>query len=75
MKVAKTYNLEPVSDQLQKTLNQEARKLASDRKDEVATLLNSASFVSSYNACIWWDGCYYCKDENNSWYCIKCTFF
>jgi hypothetical protein len=67
--------LERVSDKLQTTLNKEARNPSADRKDEVATLLNSERFVASYNACIWWDGCYYCKDEDNYWYCIRCSFF
>jgi hypothetical protein len=73
--VAQTHDLERVSEKLQKTLNQEARKPSADRRDEVARLLNSDRFVSSYNACIWWDGCYYCQDENNYWYCVKCCFF
>lgn len=73
--VANLYGLARVSEKLQNTLNQEASKLSTDRKDEVATLLNSERFVSSYSACIWWDGCYYCQDERNDWYCVKCCFF
>lgn len=70
-----TYPLECVSDELQITLDQEASKASTDRKDEVATLINSERFVSAYETCIWWDGCYYCKDEKSTWYCIRCTFF
>ena len=73
--MANLYGGEPVSYQLQKTLNKEALNPFADRKDEVATLLNSERCLSFYNACIWWDGCYYCKDENHSWYCVKCGFF
>lgn len=73
--VGQLYELKRVSEELQHTLEQEARKPSADRKDEVATLLNSERLVSSYNACVWWDGCYYCKDESNSWYCVKCCFF
>jgi hypothetical protein len=73
--VVNLNELERVSDTLQKTLNQEVGKPSADRKDEVATLLNSRRFVSSYNACVWWDGCYYCKDESGNWYCVRCCFF
>ena len=70
-----TYPLDRVSDALQKTLNQEAHNPSADRRDEVAIMLNSERFASSYKACIWWDGCYYCQDESNYWYCIRCSFF
>jgi hypothetical protein len=73
--VAQTYGLERVSDKLQQILNQEARIPSADRRDEVATLLNSEHSVSFYNACVWWDGCYYCQDESKNWYCVKCCFF
>lgn len=72
--VVPSSNLERVPDHLQVTLDKEARKLSSDRKDEVAKLLNSERFVADYNACIWWDGCYYCQDESNNWYRISCRF-
>lgn len=67
--------LERVSEKLQKTLEREARNPSADRRDEVATLLNSQRLVSYYNACVWWNGCYYCKDDTDSWYCVKCSFF
>lgn len=73
--VAYFNQLEPVSENLESTLEQEARKPSADRRDEVANLLNSDRFVASYNACVWWNGCYYCKDDSGSWYCIKCSFF
>ncbi len=73
--MAQTHALEPVSEELRQTLEQEASQASADRRDEVATLLNSERSVASYNACIWWDGCYYCKDESGKWYCIRCTFF
>jgi hypothetical protein len=73
--VAKTLEFQRVSDQLQQTLDREVSKPLSDRRDEVATLMNSERLVATYNACIWWDGCYYCKDDMNSWYCVKCCFF
>ncbi|HAA27156.1 MAG TPA: hypothetical protein DCE56_05070 [Cyanobacteria bacterium UBA8553] len=73
--VANKQGLASVSEKLQNTLNQEASKLSADRKDEVAALLNSERLISFYKACIWWDGCYYCQDESNSWDCVKCGFF
>ncbi|NEP08684.1 MAG: hypothetical protein F6K14_00155 [Symploca sp. SIO2C1] len=73
--MAQTYHLDPVSEELHKILDQEAHKPTADKKDEVATLLNSERFVSTYDTCIWWDGCYYCQDENDNWYCIRCSFF
>ena len=73
--MAQTYDLDPVSEELHKILDQEAHKSTADRKDEVAKLLNSERFVSAYDTCIWWDGCYYCQDDNDNWYCIRCSFF
>ncbi len=70
----KNSQLERVPDELQKTLDREATNPSSDRKDEIANLLHSERFIADYDACIWWNGCYYCKDENSNWYCIKCTF-
>ena len=73
--VAHLNQLERVSEKLQKTLERESRNPSTDRRDEVATLLNSERLVSYYNACVWWNGCYYCKDDMGSWYCVKCCFF
>lgn len=74
--MAHPQELKRVPSELQKTLSLLAsKKNVVDKTDEVAALFNSASFVSSYETCIWWDGCYYCKDGNGDWYCIKCSFF
>ena len=73
--VAYLNELERVSEPLRHTLEQEARRPSADRKDEVAALLNSDRSVSDYKACVWWDGCYYCQDKSNYWYCVKCCFF
>lgn len=72
--MVQTNDLNRVSESLQATLNQEATKASVDRKDEVARLLNSERFVADYQACIWWDGCYYCQDEDKNWYRISCRF-
>ncbi len=73
--VARPHQLERVSESLRNTLEQETRQASSDRRDEVASLLHSERVVASYNACVWWNGCYYCKDDSGSWYCVKCCFF
>lgn len=73
--VTNQYQLEPVSEELKLRLNQEVNKPESDRRDEVADLMNSERFVDAYDACVWWDGCYYCQDDAGDWYCIRCGFF
>lgn len=73
--MVQSSNLERVSADLQATLNQEVNKLAANRRDEVAILLNSERFVADYQVCIWWDGCYYCQDDTSNWYRISCRFF
>jgi hypothetical protein len=62
---------------LQKMLDQLAPQLA-DRKDEVVGLLSneqpakSRQVDLSYSQCTWWEGCYYCQDEQGQWHRIKC---
>ncbi len=66
-----------VSSDLQQTLNQIA-EWSTDRKDEVIDLLSdeqprkSRLIESFYDRCIWWEGCYYCQDENKQWQRVKC---
>lgn len=66
-----------VSPSLQKILNEVAAKLT-DRKDEVVNLLSneqpskSRQVELTYTRCMWWEGCYYCQDENQQWYRVKC---
>jgi hypothetical protein len=66
-----------VSESLQKTLNEIAARSA-DQKDEVVDLLSDEQPSKSrlvdmtYNQCIWWEGCYYCQDDSQSWYQVKC---
>lgn len=68
--------LQPVSDELKGRLEQELRKpSAEDRRDDVADLMNSENFVAAYDACVWWDGCYYCRDAKGHWYQIRCGFY
>ena len=66
-----------VSPTLQETLNRVAVRL-SDRKEEVVELLSdeqpskSRLVELSYMQCTWWEGCYYCQDENRQWHQVKC---
>jgi hypothetical protein len=70
------FQLEPVPADLKARLNQEVKKThVQDRRSDVASLMNSERFVTEYDACVWWDGCYYCRDERGSWYQIRCGFF
>jgi|GEM_PF-5504530 hypothetical protein len=68
---------EVLPESLQETLNQIASK-AADRKDEVVEALSdeqptkSRLVESEYVACTWWEGCYYCQDEDKNWHRIKC---
>jgi hypothetical protein len=67
----------PVSPALQEQLNRVAVQLA-DRKEEVVELLSdeqpskSRLVEMSYVQCAWWEGCYYCQDENQQWHQVKC---
>ncbi|MGG6294717.1 hypothetical protein ACQ4M4_09850 [Leptolyngbya sp. AN02str] len=66
-----------VSPELQETLDKIAG-LTGDRKDEFIDLLNSEHpsisrrVEDAYSRCIWWEGCYYCQDENRKWQRVKC---
>ncbi|MBD1852116.1 hypothetical protein [Leptolyngbya sp. FACHB-711] len=62
---------------LQKTLDAAAAKTI-DRKQEIVALLSdeqprkSREVEQSYRQCIWWEGCYYCQDEQQNWHQVKC---
>lgn len=73
--MAHPCELERVSEDLRTLLSEEASKPAADKRDAVADLMNSERFAASYEACVWWDGCYYCQDAKGDWYCIRCGFF
>ncbi len=68
---------EVLPESLQETLNQIASK-AADRKDEVVEVLSdeqpakSRLVESEYVVCTWWEGCYYCQDEDKNWHRVKC---
>lgn len=69
------YNAVPES--LQQTLDEMAAKLG-DRKDELVNILSdeqpakSRIVEMSYEQCMWWEGCYYCRDESKRWHRVKC---
>ncbi|MBD2092971.1 hypothetical protein H6F67_24290 [Microcoleus sp. FACHB-1515] len=68
---------ETLPESLQETLSQVAAQ-GSDRKDEVVEALSDeqpakSRFVDSeYVACTWWEGCYYCQDDDKTWHRVKC---
>lgn len=40
-------------------------------KKELSELLGDASALLSYEVCTWWDGSYYCRNEQGRWEPIK----
>lgn len=72
-----TRNNTLVPQSLQKTLDDLVIQLG-DRKNEIVDLLSneqpskSRLVDLSYKQCIWWEGCYYCQDEDQQWHRIKC---
>jgi hypothetical protein len=72
-----TPNDNLISEKLQKTLDGIAARM-SDRKDELVDILNgeqpskSHMVEAQYAQCVWWEGCYYCQDDNQQWHRVKC---
>ncbi|BAC90403.1 gsr2462 [Gloeobacter violaceus PCC 7421] len=63
----------PVSKELQKILDRVAG-MAANRKDEVFDLVQQdESMPTDVCTCTWWDGCYYCKDEDGLWHSVRCV--
>jgi hypothetical protein len=64
-------------ESLQQTLSQIAAE-GRERKDEVIDVLSgeqptkSRWVEESYVTCTWWEGCYYCQDEEKNWHRVKC---
>lgn len=61
-----------LSEELQQNLDQIAERLPRNQWDEVAEKLGDASLLLSYEVCTWWNGCYYCRDEQGNWHKVKC---
>jgi hypothetical protein len=70
----KTFN--PVPGEVQETLDRLTDIAAAESLDEVVKLLSikepalSQEVKSSYRSCTWWDGDYYCQNENWSWHLV-----
>jgi hypothetical protein len=66
-----------VSTELQQTLDRIAAR-ATDRKYELVEMLSNEQPVKSglvdeqYLQCIWWEGCYYCQDDDKQWHRVQC---
>lgn len=65
-------------ESLQKLLDESLENQSIDRKEEIVELLSdeqpskSRQVDMAYVQCTWWEGCYYCKDENQQWHRVKC---
>lgn len=63
---------------LQKRLNEIVANQSIDRKEEIVALLSNEQPSKSrlvemtYLQCTWWEGCYYCQDEQRQWHRVKC---
>ena len=70
----KTFNLVP--DEAQETLDCLTDQVAAESLDEVVALLDtkdrnqSLDVKLSFRSCTWWDGDYYCQDENWRWHFV-----
>ncbi len=65
-------NTSLISTELEQRLNWLADHTARNEKDTVIEQLGDASHLLSYDVCTWWDGCYYCRDQQGEWQQIKC---
>ena len=63
---------EEISEDLKRRLDWVMQSQAVDRRDEVTDLLQDELLPSDIRTCAWWDGCYYCKDEQGEWHNIRC---
>ena len=70
----KVFNL--VGDEVQETLDCLTDQAAAESLDQVVELLGSKEqnhcddVKSSFQSCTWWDGDYYCQDENWRWHFV-----
>jgi len=71
------YTDDVLPESLQRTLDGIAAR-AADRKAELITALSDEQPAKSkkvdqdYIACTWWEGCYYCQDDQKQWHRVKC---
>lgn len=70
----RTFNL--VADEVQETLDRLTDQVAAESLPEVIELLNTKApascqeVKSAFQSCTWWDGDYYCQDENWKWHLV-----
>lgn len=70
----KVFNL--VADEVQETLDCLTEQAAAESLEQVVELLgnkepyHSDDVKSSFQSCTWWDGDYYCQDENRRWHFV-----
>lgn len=74
--VDKMKTLNPVADEVQETLDWLTDQVAAESLPEVVELLSIKApallqeVESSFQSCTWWDGDYYCQDENWRWHSV-----
>ncbi len=61
-----------VSGDLGRHLDQRVGSQTQDERQVVLEKLGDASALLKYEVCTWWDGCYYCRDEEGNWTQVKC---
>lgn len=70
----RTFNL--VADEVQETLDCLTDQVPAESLHEVVELVSTKAPASSeevksaFQSCTWWDGDYYCQDENWRWHLI-----
>jgi len=63
-----------VADEVQETLDYLTDQAAAESFEQVVILVESKEpalsheVKSSFRSCTWWDGDYYCQDENWKWH-------
>lgn len=68
--------LNAVADEVQETLDWLTDQAAAESLQEVIELLNikapalGQEVKSSFQSCTWWDGDYYCQDQNWRWHLV-----
>ncbi len=65
-------NTQPVSEDLQKLLNRVKDQQDTNQLAEVEGFLHDEDLPPGLHTCTWWDGCYYCQDENGNWKSVLC---
>lgn len=69
-------NFYPVADEAQETLDLLTDQAAAESFEQVVELVDSKEpalseeVKSSFRSCTWWDGDYYCQDENWKWHFV-----